>query len=426
MLSGKAPVFALVDGNSFYASCEKAFRPDLYSRPVVVLSNNDGCVVARSAEVKALGIAMGVPLFQIRNEVHKHGIVVFSSNYELYADISARMMAAIASLSPRIEVYSIDECFADLTGLPDLTTHGHTIRGRVLRWTQIPTCVGIAPTKVLAKLANHIAKKQAEYAGVCNLVDMRGEERSALLHTLPVSAVWGIGRKLTAHLQRMNIHTAKQLRDADQSEIRQRFGVTVERIARELAGISCLALEEVTPAKQQIVRSRSFGELITDKTPLRAAVATHIASAAAALREQGSVASVLTVFVQTNRFRQQDAQYHASRVASLPSPSADTLLLNGIGNALLDQLYKPGYLYKKAGVMLSGIEPAATVQPDLFTAGMSQQREQLMQAMDAINRKFGRGAVHLATEQLSDDWKMNRGMLSPAYTTRPGAWMVEG
>lgn len=412
------PVFALVDGNSFYASCEKAFRPDLANKPVVVLSNNDGCVVARSAEAKLLGIPMGAPLFQIQKEIRKHGIVVFSSNYELYADMSARMMAAIASLTPRIEVYSIDECFADLTGIPDLEMLGHSIRNRVRQWTQITTCVGIGHSKVQAKLANHLAKKNKDWNGVCNLIDMPSTELDTILGKVKVGEIWDIGRKLSAHLQVMNIHTARQLRDADQGTIRKRFGVVVERICRELAGVSCLELSEVHEPNQQIIRSRSFGQLVSDKMALQAAVSTHVSSAVAVLREQGTLASVINVFIETNRFREQDLQYHGSKSTALAHPSSDTLQFNRLAMQLLNDIYKPGYLYKKAGVMLAGIETGTRLQTDLFAQKDSPERDKLMQTLDALNGRYGRGTVQLATAMQSEDWRMCRKKLSPCYTTK--------
>lgn len=412
------PVFALVDGNSFYASCEKAFRPDLANKPVVVLSNNDGCVVARSAEAKLLGIPMGAPHFQIQREIRKHGIVVFSSNYELYADMSARMMSSIASLVPRIEIYSIDECFADLTGLHDLSTLAHAIRNRVRQWTQITTCVGIGHSKVQAKLANHLAKKNKALNGVCNLVDIPSTELDTILGTIKAGEIWGIGRKLTTKLQGMGIHTARQLRDADKGTIRKCFGVVVERICRELAGHSCLELSEVNEPNQQIIRSRSFGQLVTDKIALQAAVSTHVCSAVAVLREQGTLATVISVFIETNRFREQDLQYHGSKSTALAHPSSDTLQFNQLAMQLLDEIYRPGYLYKKAGVMLAGIETGTRLQADLFSQKDSPERDKLMQTLDALNNRYGRGTVQLATAIQSEDWRMCREKLSPRYTTK--------
>jgi DNA polymerase V len=375
------PVFALVDGNSFYASCEKVFRPDLCDKPVVVLSNNDGCVVARSAEAKALGIPMGAPLFQIRAAVQKHGIAVFSSNYELYADMSARIMATIATLVPRIEVYSIDECFADLSGLPNRTALGHEIRNRIFQWIRIPTCVGIGSSKVLAKLANHVAKKNNTLNGVCNLIDIPSTQLDAILESVTVRDIWGIGSKLSVQLHSMGITTARQLRDANQNIIRQRFGVVVERIGRELAGYSCLEINEVNEPNKQLIRSRSFGQLITEKHALQAAISTHISSAAEALREQNTRAAILTVFIHTNRFREQDAQYYGTRSVSITTATSDTLILNNLAMRLLDKTYRPGYCYKKAGVMLSGIESAKLQQEDLFALAENPARAKLMEAL---------------------------------------------
>jgi DNA polymerase V len=419
------PVFALVDGNSFYASCEKVFRPDLCDKPVVVLSNNDGCVVARSAEAKALGIPMGAPLFQIRAAVQKHGIAVFSSNYELYADMSARIMATIATLVPRIEVYSIDECFADLSGLPNRTALGHEIRNRIFQWIRIPTCVGIGSSKVLAKLANHVAKKNNTLNGVCNLIDIPSTQLDAILESVTVRDIWGIGSKLSVQLHSMGITTARQLRDANQNIIRQRFGVVVERIGRELAGYSCLEINEVNEPNKQLIRSRSFGQLITEKHALQAAISTHISSAAEALREQNTRAAILTVFIHTNRFREQDAQYYGTRSVSITTATSDTLILNNLAMRLLDKTYRPGYCYKKAGVMLSGIESAKLQQEDLFALAENPARAKLMEAFDKLNSRYGRGAVQLATAAQSEDWRMCREKLSPAYTTQPGAWIVK-
>ena len=368
---------------------------------------------------------MGVPLFEIRQAIKKHGIQVFSSNYELYADMSARMMATIATLVPRIEVYSIDECFADVSGLSDRTALAHAIRGRVFQWIRIPTCVGIGQSKVLAKLANHLAKKNKHLNGVCNLVDLAPTELEALLDTVAVNNIWGIGRKLSAQLHSMGITTALQLRNTDQGKIRQCFGVVVERIGRELAGHSCLELNEVNEPNQQIIRSRSFGQLVTDKPALQAAISTHVSSAAAALREQGTQASILTVFIHTNRFRQQDAQYAGTRTASLTTATSDTLVLNNLAMRLLDQTYRPGYLYKKAGVMLAGIESGKHQQADLFAQQNNPVRDKLMKTMDALNNRYGRGTVQVATAMQNADWRMCREKLSPCYTTRFNTWTAD-
>jgi DNA polymerase V len=278
---------------------------------------------------------------------------------------------------------------------------------------------------VLAKLANHVAKKNNTLNGVCNLIDIPSTQLDAILESVTVRDIWGIGSKLSVQLHSMGITTARQLRDANQSIIRQRFGVVVERIGRELAGYSCLDITEVNEPNQQIIRSRSFGQLITEKHALQSAISTHISSAAEALREQNTRAAILTVFIHTNRFREQDAQYVGSKTSSLPSPTSDTLVLNKLAMRLLDQIYKSGFLYKKVGVMLSGIESVKNQQADLFARQSSPAREQLMAAMDNLNEKYGRGTVQVATAIQNEDWRMCREKLSPAYTTQPGAWIVK-
>lgn len=412
------PIFALVDGNSFYASCERVFRPDLANRPIVVLSNNDGCVVARSSEAKAIGIPMGAPLFQLKTLIQKHRVVVFSSNYELYADMSSRMMQSIASLVPQIEVYSIDECFADLSGMNHLNELGHQIRDRVLQWVRIPTCVGIGSSKVLAKLANHIAKKNDQCSGVCNLVEMTEAALSALLSRIEVGDVWGIGRQLSAKLNASGIQTAQDLRCADHAMLLAKFGIVVERISRELDGHSCLTLETTPPPKKQIVRSRSFGEMVIDLPNLQAAVSNHIASAAEALRAQDSVAGLLTVYIRTNYFRETDPQYSGHLSMGFSPATSDTLLLNQAAQSLLKRIYRAGYAYKKAGVALAAIEPAQTIQTDMFQIESSPTRQQLMATLDQLNQRFGRGTVGVATSIQAKNWQMNRQRLSPCYTTR--------
>lgn len=413
-----APVFALIDGNSFYASCERVFRPDLAARPIVVLSNNDGCVVARSAEAKAAGIPMGAPYFQIKSQLQQSAVEVFSSNYELYADMSSRMMQSIASLVPQIEVYSIDECFADLTGIANRTELAQQIRARVLQWVRIPTCVGVGASKVQAKLANHLAKKQQRLQGVCNLVDMSDTERTQLLAAMPVGEVWGIGRQLTIKLQACGIHTARDLRDADHAMLLSKFGVVVERISRELAGHSCLGLEALASNKKQLLRSRSFGQLITDLPNLQAAISHHIASASEALRAQHSVASLLTVYIHTNRYRAVEAQYSGQLSVGLTPATSDTLQLNQMAQTLLRRIFRKGYAYKKAGVVLSGIESAHGAQQDMFCQAVSPERERLMAALDCINQRYGSGSVVLANSLQGGAWRMNRQHLSPCYTTR--------
>lgn len=412
-----APVYALIDGNAFFCSCEQAFRPDLAGRAVVVASNNDGCVVARNAQAKALGIPMAVPLFQIQALVKAGKVTVFSSNYALYADLSARMMASIASLVPAIHPYSIDECFADLSGVADVAALGEAIRARVLQWTQIPTCVGIAPTATLAKFANHLAKKNPLFAGVCHWQGLSAEAQASWLASQPVGEVWGIGRQLAPRLAQQGIRHALDLSRADPRQLRQQFGVQVERTARELAGVPCLAIDDIESTRQQLIRSRSFGRPVTRLADLQAAIAHHIAAAAAALRSQQTTAGMLAIDIRTNAFKPGDAQYHGYNAMALPVASADTLALTRTALVLLRQTYRPGYAYKKAGVILSGMEAVTPAQQDWLTPSDSPQRMALMATMDRINARWGHGTLKTGAEQLGQQWVMRRDHLSPCYTT---------
>ncbi|MCG9106302.1 Y-family DNA polymerase [Laribacter hongkongensis] len=411
------PTFALVDGNSFYASCERVFRPDLAGRPIVVLSNNDGCVVARSAEAKALGIAGCVPYFQIAGLCRRHGVAVFSSNYALYGDMSRRMMTVLAGHAPAQEIYSIDECFLDLTGVRERSTVARQMREAVLRRVGIPTCVGIGSSKTLAKLANHVAKSRPERGGVFDWEAVSDRQQAQLLGEIEVSEVWGIGRRLTEQLKRMHILTALDLRQADPGRIRRHFSVVVERTVAELNGIACLSLEDMAPARQQIISSRSFGELVEDFTTLHASVAHHVARAAEKLRQQHSVAEAIGVTIRTNPHREQDGQYHGWQVVPLVYPGSDTLTLTAAAMQALRQIWRDGYRYQKAGVMLIGIRPAGMEQQDLLAPPPDPRRERLMSTLDAINRQFGRGKVRLAAERMTEGWHMRQENRSPRYTT---------
>lgn len=413
------PVFALVDCNNFYASCEKLFEPNLIHTPVVVLSNNDGCVVARSAEAKALGIKMGAPWFQIEDFARKHGVVPFSSNYSLYADMSGRVVEVLGQFTPNLEVYSIDESFLEASGFADLKDYGRQIRARVRDWLGLMVCVGIAHSKTLAKLANHCAKKGLAGAdGVCNFTAMPHEELTALFSTIDVGEVWGVGRKLTGRLEAMGIRTVQELRDADAETIRSRFSVVLERTVRELRGVSCLALDEVVADKQQIISSRSFGRYITRLPELEEAVAAYISRAAEKLRAQDSVAGVLQVYIRTNPFSEHQQQYQKAMSVPLPRATADTCLLVQWGLRMLRRIYKPGYSYQKAGVMLADIRPRQNIQGDLFASeAWSERRAKLMETMDAINGRWGRGAMRVAAEGIQKSWQMKRQRMSPGYTT---------
>ena len=430
------PTFALVDCNNFYASCEKLFRPDLKHRPLVVLSNNDGCVVARSKEAKALGIKMGVPIFKIRNELRQHNIAVFSSNYTLYADMSARVMRTLEELVQRVEVYSIDEAFLDLSGTRKLLSNiqlGQQVRQIIGDWIGITVCVGMAPTKTLAKLANHAAKKYPATEGVVDLSDPQRQRR--LMALLPVDEVWGIGRRLGVRLQQMGINSALDLADASPKNIRQHFSLVVERTVRELNGESCIEFEDAPPPKKQIVCSRSFGERVTTLQQMREAICQHSVRAAEKLRREKRRAKIITVFIRTSPFNASQAQYANSISGELARPSDDSRDLVQQAMQLLDRIWCDGYQYAKGGVMLSDFYEPGVYQPGLFEQEVPQPNspecnnslerrnsperrnsQQLMSTLDKINRQ-GKSKLFFAGQGIRKPWLMKREHLSPAYTT---------
>jgi DNA polymerase V len=410
-------LFGLVDVNNFYVSCERVFDWRLIGKPVVVLSNNDGCVVARSAEVKALGVKMGAPWFQLRALAQQHGIIALSSNYILYGDMSRRVMTILADMAPRQEVYSIDECFLDFAGMRERIEYGQVIRARIARWTGLPVCVGIAPTKTLAKLANHIAKKRPAYAGVCDLAACGDDERTGLLASIEVGEVWGVGRRLTAKLNGVGVTTVRDLREADAAMIRDRFGVVMERTVRELRGESCLAMELVTPDKLQIMCSRSFGREVTSFEGLRESVLTYVSRAAEKLRRQDSLAGAVMVFAQTNPHKDVP-QYSRQTVVPLPEATDDTLMLGRAAVAGLRVIYRDGFRYKKSGTMLLQLSPKAQRQATLFedVAGR-ERRGRLNATVDRINLKYGRRTVALAGAGLEKPWSLLAENRSPAWTT---------
>lgn len=413
------PVFALVDCNNFYASCEKLFRPDLKDTPVVVLSNNDGCVIARSREAKSLGIKMGVPVFQIKAEMQRHGILAFSSNYALYADLSSRVMRTLEEMAPRVEVYSIDEAFLDLTGIESaisLVEFGQQVRERIGNWIGITVCVGIAPTKTLAKLANHAAKKYPATQGVVDLTNPDRQRR--LLALVPVDDVWGVGRRLSKRLNALGITTALDLANASPRAIRDQFSVVLERTVRELNGESCIELEELPPTKKQIVCSRSFGAKVTQFELLREAVCEYATRATEKLRKEQQQAKVMTVFIRTSPFKDNEPQYSNSASGELLTPSCDTRDFIELANHLLKRIWKDGFRYAKAGVMLSDFYDPGMFQPGLFDdVSTRSNSQQLMSVLDTINQS-GAGKVFFAGQGTKKDWSMKREHLSPAYTTR--------
>jgi DNA polymerase V len=409
--------FALVDGNSFYASCERVFRPDLRGRPIVVLSNNDGCVVAASAEAKALGFEIFGPYFEIAGLCRKHGVEVFSSNYTLYGDMSRRMMTVLSEHAPAQEVYSIDECFLDLTGVPDIEDRAHRMRLDVLKRVGIPTCVGVGSTKTLAKLANHVAKKRSEWSGVFSWDWLNEREIETLLSQLEVGKIWGVGGRIAERLAQMGITTVQQLKSTDPRRIKRAFSVVVERTVAELNGVNCLALEDVTPAKKQIIASRSFGEKVRDYNTLAAAISHHAARAGEKLREQNSTARLIGVSIRTSPFL-DGPQYHPYTIVPLVHPTDDTIELTRAALAGLKHIYRRGYLYQKAGVVLMEIGDRAIKQTDLFTPLPDPRRRRLMEAVDAINGAFGSSSVKLGAEGLTKNWTMRQDKRSPCWTTR--------
>jgi len=416
-------LFALVDVNNFYVSCERVFQPKLEGLPMVVLSNNDGCAVARSAEVKALGIKTGTPWFQMEEIAKKHGIQAYSSNYTLYGDMSNRVVQVLRTFTPNLEVYSIDESFLRIETLLKSYSSpgdlGQTIKEKIKVTTGLPVCVGMGESKTLAKLANYLAKKHPQFSGVCDISTMPKEELYQWMAETPVGEVWGIGRQIAKRLQAIKIQTVFDLLQASPQLIRQQFGVVMERLCYELRGVSCLQLEEVAPAKQQIVSSRSFGQLVTSLTALTESVATHTARGAEKLRGQHSVAGALTIFIQTNPFKQNEPQHHQSISVPLSDPTDNTLTLTTAAIAGLKQIYQSGFRYKKAGVIFSLLADKPTVQQSLFDdIEVKGKSAGLMKALDSINSRFGNAVIRSAATGTTQAWQMRSDKRSPNYTTR--------
>ncbi len=413
--------FALVDVNNCYVSCERVFDPSLEGKPVVVLSNNDGCVVARSAEVKALGIPMGEPWFKLKHLAKRHGIVAFSSNYALYADMSNRFMSILSSFAPSLEIYSIDECFLDLSGFSqDLTEYAREIREKVRQWVGLPVCIGIAPTKTLAKMANHVAKKRPEWNGVCDLSSLSPCFQEKLFSGIDVGEVWGVGRRLKEGLGGMGIRTVLDLKNSDPARIRKRFSVVLERTVAELNGISCIDLEEAAVQRQQIQSSRSFGMPVKSFEELSESVTLHVSRAAEKLRHQGSIAEGIQVHIRTNPFRPEDPQYSQGITMPLAGSTDDTMALTKAALSGLRKIYKAGHAYAKAGIVLVELSPKSLQPVDLFTdIGQIERRSTLMKTMDEINLRYGRNTLGPGISGIGArrPWSMKRGNKTPAYTT---------
>lgn len=408
-------MFALIDCNNFYASCERLFRPDLINRPIVVLSNNDGCAIARSNEAKALGIAMGEPYFKIKALCRQHKVAVFSSNYSFYGDMSARVMSVIEDNWPEVEIYSIDEAFLDLRSLSPAhqTAFCERLQKLILKNTGIPTTIGIGETKTLAKTANHIAKKQLKIP-VFNVASL-----PFWLDKVPVNEVWGVGRRWASRLCLMNIKTAGDLARADVNLLRRRFNVVLQRTAYELRGMPCLELDEAEP-KQSIISSKSFGSLQKEMSFLEEAISSHVARAWEKLRKQNLVVSYLSVFVLSNRFRSDLEQYSNSIGFKLINPSDDLRYLTRCARLCLQKIFKENIQYKKVGVLFDGLIPKEPRQMDFFSPVKDEEAEEcekLMSTIELINSRFGRSTLRLASEGYSRPWAMKRNMKSPCYTT---------
>jgi len=410
---------ALVDCNNFYVSCERLFQPGLEGKPVVVLSNNDGCVVSRSQEVKDLGLKMAVPWFQLKALARQHGIIARSSNYSLYADLSNRVMSLLSRFSPSQEIYSIDESFLDLTGIHiDHTVYARQIRQTVMQHVGIPVCVGIASSKTLAKLANHVAKKNPRFGGVCDFNGMTETELSGLFAAIDVGEVWGVGRRSMNKLNEIGIHTVLDLQRTPAKQLRARFSVVFERIVEELNGVACLELDDVAPAKQQIICSRSFGTLTSHLPDLEQAVIAYTTRAVEKLRQQRSLASGIQVYIRTNPHKERDPQYQQTILMPLPEPTDDTRLFGHAALHGLRRIYRSGYAYQKAGIMLTEIIPASSRPHTLFDDVPSQEKSHaLMGTLDRINRSMGSGTIKFLGEGIDKSWSMRRQNVSKRYTT---------
>jgi|TARA_Y100000768_G_scaffold37356_1_gene24434 DNA polymerase V len=412
-------MFALIDCNSFYASCEKIFRPDLKDRPVVILSNNDGCVIARSSEAKKMGVSMTQPWYQIKDQYLSKGGIVFSSNYEFYADISNRVMNVLSDLCPEIDIYSIDEAFLDLRSFKkniDLVNFAYDCKRKIREWVGVPVSIGIAPTKTLAKLANKVAKDDPRFDGVVILSEPRVIKH--FLRSMPVEKIWGIGKRLTARLENIGVKTAHDLTQIDSRLIGDNFNVVLERTVRELKGQSCITLHDFMEPKKQIMVSRSFGRSIRTKNVLSEAISFHASRAAEKLRYEKQKCRLITTFIRSNRFNTKIKQIYASRSLELIHPTDDTRIIIKSANRILEKIYANGYQYAKAGILLSDFTDSYGYQMSLFDKKRDEKSaSKLMETIDYINL-MEIAKVGFGNQGYQNTWKMKREIKSQRYTTK--------
>jgi DNA polymerase V len=410
-------MIGLVDANNFYVSCERVFNPALEGKPVGVMSNNDGCVIARSAEMKAMDIPMGAPSFQLEGLRRQGKIHLLSSNYELYGDMSARLAQLLRDACPDVAPYSIDEMFIYLDGFSDAQcqTFGEVVRRRIRRYLGLPVCVGLAPTHTLAKLANHVAKKQSHYQGVC-LLTANSPTTAALLKQLPVSDVWGVGRRIAERLAVSGIRTAWQLRECDPKQLRKRFSVVLARTALELRGTSCLEMNALEQPRQRIMTSRSFGKATGVKAELHAALRRHAQRSAEKLRQQKSLTRAVLLFLTTNRHRKDQPQLAPSAMIPLASPSDDTRIILEAVREGLEQMYRPGFQFMKAGVMLLDLVDAQQYQLSLLRPS-TKAHPHLMNTVDTINQRMGQDTIRFGMTEAEAPWQLRCAHRSNRYTT---------
>jgi DNA polymerase V len=409
-------MIALVDVNNFYVSCERLFNPKLLNKPVVVLSNNDGCIISRSNEAKLLGIKMGTPLFKIKSVIKTSSIIALSSNYPLYADISNRTMIVLGSFSPRQEIYSIDECFLDLSGNRDLYAIGQTIKKKLWQYLDMPVCVGIAPTKTLAKLANYCAKKQPLWSGVCDLSELSTIRIDNIMSKINVSEVWGVGSKTSDKLSSIGVYSVLDLKKSDAIYMKKKFSINLEKIIYELNKTICFPIDSKIPLKKQIVTSRSFGRPIQRYDLLVEAVTTFTSKAAYKSRQQNTVAEYVSVFISSSPFQKKPYFYQNIITLKLPYPMSDTNLILSIALEGAQSIYKSNIKYVKCGIILSGLSDKHRSQDYLWPIE-AIERSRLTQVIDTINSKFDKQSIRLATQPINPIWKMKQSRKSQSFTT---------